>query len=77
MLDWRGDGAGGRADIGFVFQEPTLMPWATVFDNVWLPLRLRGVSRAEAAPAIARDCSSGCSLDRLRRSLCRASFPAA
>ena len=47
-----GDGAGGRADTGFVFQEPTLLPWATVFDNVWLPLRLRGVSRAEATPAI-------------------------
>ena len=28
--------------IGFVFQEPTLMPWATVFDNVFLPLRLAG-----------------------------------
>src|SRR3954447_26867084 len=38
--------------IGFVFQEPTLLPWASVFDNVWLPLRLRGVSRREAAPAI-------------------------
>ena len=24
------------------------MPWASVFDNVWLPLRLRGMSRAEA-----------------------------
>ena len=32
-------------DISFVFQEPTLMPWATVFDNVWLPLRLQGKSR--------------------------------
>ena len=52
LLDWRGDGAGGRADTGFVFQEPTLLPWATVFDNVWLPLRLRGVSRPEATPAI-------------------------
>ncbi|WP_342360618.1 ABC transporter ATP-binding protein [Terrarubrum flagellatum] len=40
------------ADIGFVFQEPTLMPWATVFDNVWLPLRLRGQSRSEARPKI-------------------------
>ena len=29
----------------FVFQEPTLMPWASVFDNVWLPLRLQGSSR--------------------------------
>lgn len=35
-------------EIGFVFQEPTLMPWATVFSNVWLPLRLRGVSKAAA-----------------------------
>jgi NitT/TauT family transport system ATP-binding protein len=51
LLDWRGD-ARGRADIGFVFQEPTLLPWANVFDNIWLPLRLRGVSREKAAPAI-------------------------
>jgi len=32
--------------LGFVFQEPTLMPWATVFDNVRLPLRLKGRSAA-------------------------------
>jgi NitT/TauT family transport system ATP-binding protein len=35
-------------EIGFVFQEPTLMPWSSTFDNVWLPLRLAGVSRAAA-----------------------------
>lgn len=35
-------------EISFVFQEPTLMPWASVFKNVWLPLRLRGVSKADA-----------------------------
>lgn len=56
VLDWRGAGLkgsqGGGTDIGFVFQEPTLMPWASVFDNVWLPLRLRGVSREKATPAI-------------------------
>jgi NitT/TauT family transport system ATP-binding protein len=52
MLDWRGSPM-GKTDIGFVFQEPTLMPWATVFENVWLPLRLKGVSRRDATPAIA------------------------
>ncbi len=35
-------------EIGFVFQEPTLMPWATVFNNVWLPLRLRGTAKSAA-----------------------------
>lgn len=45
-------GAAGPHDIGFVFQEPTLMPWASVFDNVYLPLRLGGMSRAEAAPRV-------------------------
>ena len=43
---------GHEPEIGFVFQEPTLMPWASVFDNVWLPLRLRKVSRRSAAPRI-------------------------
>jgi NitT/TauT family transport system ATP-binding protein len=52
VLDWRGDGSEGRSDIGFVFQEPTLLPWASVFDNIWLPLRLRGISREKATPAI-------------------------
>ena len=42
----------GKGHIGFVFQEPTLMPWATVWDNAYLPLRLMGVSRAAAAPKI-------------------------
>ena len=41
-----------KPDIGFVFQDPTLMPWANVFDNVFLPLRLKGVARAEAQPKI-------------------------
>jgi NitT/TauT family transport system ATP-binding protein len=34
--------------IGFVFQEPTLMPWTSVRENVRLPLKLAGVARAEA-----------------------------
>ncbi len=47
VMDWRGAPM-GKTDIGFVFQEPTLMPWASVFENVWLPLRLQGVSREQA-----------------------------
>ncbi len=47
QLAWGGYALADRAaDLSFVFQEPTLMPWATVFDNVWLPLRLRGLGRA-------------------------------
>jgi NitT/TauT family transport system ATP-binding protein len=34
--------------IGFVFQEPTLMPWASVRDNVRLPLKLAHMPMAEA-----------------------------
>jgi NitT/TauT family transport system ATP-binding protein len=43
---------GAGASTAFVFQEPTLMPWASVFDNVWLPLRLAGVARANAAQPV-------------------------
>jgi len=32
---------------GFVFQEPTLMPWLNVCDNIALPLRIREVSEKE------------------------------
>ena len=41
-----------RPEFGFVFQEPTLMPWSDVFSNVWLPLRLAGVSKEKARPRI-------------------------
>jgi NitT/TauT family transport system ATP-binding protein len=37
----------GSAQISYVFQEPTLPPWASVYDNVRLPLRIGGVSRRE------------------------------
>jgi NitT/TauT family transport system ATP-binding protein len=39
------DHAPGR--IGFVFQDPTLMPWSTVIANVLLPFRIAGRSGAE------------------------------
>lgn len=40
------EGGQGADDLGMVFQEPTLMPWATVAQNVWLPFRIRGQSYA-------------------------------
>ncbi len=36
-------------DVGFVFQEATLMPWATALSNVMLPLTLKRVPKKEAA----------------------------
>lgn len=38
----------GRPEIGFVFQEPTLMPWATALENTRMPLELAGMGRNEA-----------------------------
>ena len=48
---WGGERREGGG-IGFVFQEPTLMPWANVFSNVYLPLRLAGRSRAGSAARV-------------------------
>jgi NitT/TauT family transport system ATP-binding protein len=44
----------GKADLGFVFQEPTLMPWATALANVALPLKLRGMAAGEREARSAR-----------------------
>ena len=38
----------GKPDIGFVFQEPTLMPWADALANARLPLDLKKMPRDEA-----------------------------
>jgi NitT/TauT family transport system ATP-binding protein len=45
--------AGRPNEIGLVFQDATLMPWADVEANVYLPLRLAGMRRADAAARIA------------------------
>jgi NitT/TauT family transport system ATP-binding protein len=38
----------GGHSIGFVFQEPTLMPWTSVRENVRLPLKIAHVPAAQA-----------------------------
>jgi NitT/TauT family transport system ATP-binding protein len=56
LLWWRGDfaqvGQEGRR-FAFVFQEPTLMPWARVDANVRLPLELANIPSVKAAPVVA------------------------
>ena len=52
-IDWadKAGAAHGAGALGFVFQEPTLMPWATVARNVRLPLKLMGIAD-NAAPRV-------------------------
>jgi NitT/TauT family transport system ATP-binding protein len=49
-IDWRAPDI--KNNIGFVFQDATLLPWASVFDNVYLPLRLGGLTREAAAARV-------------------------
>jgi len=37
-----------QPDLGFVFQDPTLMPWANTLRNTMLPLTLAGVANGAA-----------------------------
>ncbi|HKS87255.1 MAG TPA: ABC transporter ATP-binding protein [Pseudolabrys sp.] len=77
-VDW----PDGAAKIGFVFQEPTLMPWCNVEANVRLPLKLAGVAGnasvgstlervglAEFGEAFPRELSGGM---KMRASIARA-----
>jgi NitT/TauT family transport system ATP-binding protein len=49
MYDARGE---PERSLGFVFQEPTLMPWATVFENVAMPLTLARMRRRAMADRV-------------------------
>jgi NitT/TauT family transport system ATP-binding protein len=40
---------GPRRDIGFVFQQPALLPWRNVFDNVLLPVEIQRLDRRQYA----------------------------
>jgi NitT/TauT family transport system ATP-binding protein len=82
QIDWPGSPP-APGEIGYVFQEATLMPWATAAQNVALPLRLRGdrsalaeackmldrVGLAEFADARPKTLSGGM---RMRVSIARA-----
>jgi NitT/TauT family transport system ATP-binding protein len=50
MWPTAGLAAASRPDrqLSFVFQEPTLMPWATTLGNVMIPLKLQGMAKPEA-----------------------------
>ena len=52
-LTWDAGQPPAPGDIGYVFQDATLLPWATAEENIFLPLRLRGMPRTQAQPAVA------------------------
>ena len=70
-VNWWGGGAdvlGSRGKkIAFVFQEPTLMPWANVEENVRLPLELAGVPRNETKVQVVDALQSVGLLDQAKR----------
>lgn len=45
-IEWHEEN--GSGSLSMVLQEATLLPWASVFDNVWMPLRMRGHSKTQA-----------------------------
>ena len=49
QLEW---GQGQTPKLAYVFQEAALMPWATVKDNVQLPLTLAKMPKREAMAAV-------------------------
>jgi NitT/TauT family transport system ATP-binding protein len=64
-----GNRRGRRPGLGFVFQEPTLMPWATALRNVMLPLELDCGDRRQAAARAAA------ALERVGLAAFRNSYP--
>ena len=69
-VEWPADtGHAGKSRLSFVFQEPTLMPWASVFNNVKLPLDLRPAPPANMADRVHA------ALDRVGLSEFRHAYP--
>jgi len=45
---------GGAGKLGFVFQDPTLMPWASIAVNVRLPLKLAHADESQSQESVTR-----------------------
>ncbi|NEZ58437.1 ABC transporter ATP-binding protein [Adonisia turfae] len=62
IIDWQDPSQ--QRHLAFVFQDPALMPWASVVDNIHLPLKLKGQSlrsvRASIQETINTVDLSGC-----------------
>lgn len=54
---------GARGEIGFVFQQPALLPWATTLENVLLPLELANFESVESHRALAMESLAAVQLD--------------
>lgn len=66
LLPDAGSVENGLAPVAYVFQEPRLLPWRTVVDNIAFGLKARGVPRAirrQRATALARRLGLGASCD--------------
>ncbi|MDE2005925.1 MAG: ABC transporter ATP-binding protein [Rhodospirillales bacterium] len=61
-LAWEAGRPPAPGEIGVVFQDPTLLPWATAAENVALPFRLRGAAPADASERV-RQALVGVGLD--------------
>jgi len=48
------DAARRRREIGFVFQDPALLEWRNILDNVALPLELEGADRMQRRKEASR-----------------------
>jgi NitT/TauT family transport system ATP-binding protein len=49
QIEW----SSGDRKLAFVFQEAALMPWATVWENIYLPLKLTGITARAARSTVA------------------------